>query len=171
MKKLIIILVSTTLLIFSLISIPKLALQQQSASDSSNFYYAPGKIVIQFTREISPVIPLKVAGIIQTGIGPIDLLCQDFKVHTMERQFSAPKFATPDLTRHFVLKFDESINLDQVVNAFSKLPFYVEKVEKVGVHEYDIIPNDSYFSSYQWFLNQASDCDIDAPEALGHTKR
>ena len=142
---------------------PRLTSQQLKAEGSPDFYYAPGKIVIQLTKEVSPIIPLKVYGIIQTGIPQVDKLCQRFKVHTMRRQFPAPKYATPDLTRHFVVRFDESMNLDEVVDAFSKIPF-VEKVDKVGVHNYLIDPSDEDFNK-QWYLNQTNDCDIDAPEA------
>lgn len=123
MKKLIPIFVSIALLIFLFIFMPRLTSQQLKAEGSPDFYYAPGKIVIQLTKEVSPVIPLKVYGIIQTGIPQVDKLCQRFKVHTMRRQFPAPKYATPDLTRHFVIRFDESMNLDEVVDAFSKIPF------------------------------------------------
>ena len=136
----------------------------QEIIDSMDLSYAPGKIVIQFTKEISPVVPRMEGDIIQTGIGPLDLLCRQFRVHTIERQFPAPKYPTPDLTRHFVVKFDETVNLDQVVNVFSSLPVYVEKVEKVGLHRFDGNPQDNDFSK-QWYLKQTSDCDIDAPEA------
>jgi len=163
MKKLISIFVSIALLIFLLIFMPRLTSQQLKAEGSPDFQYALGKIVIQLTKEVSPVIPLKVYGIIQTGIPQVDQLCQRFKVHTMRRQFPAPKYSVPDLTRHFVVRFDESMNLDELVNAFSKIPF-IEKVEKVGVHNYLSDSNDQHFEK-QWYLNQASDCDIDAPEA------
>lgn len=163
MKKLILIFTLTVLLVFLLIFIPKLVSHQFEARSSSGFNYAPGKIVIQFAKKISPVIPVKIIGIIQTGIASVDELCLTFKVHTMGRQFPNPKYSTPDLTRHFVVKFDKSINLDQVVNAFSKIPF-IEKVEKVGLHKFDSEPNDDNYPQ-QWHLNQTSDCDIDAPEA------
>ena len=163
MKKLISIFVSIALLIFLLIFMPRLTSQQLKAEGSPDFYYAPAKIVVQLTKEVSPVIPFKVYGIIQTGIPQVDQLCQRFKVHTMRRQFPAPKYSVPDLTRHFVVRFDESMNLDEVVDAFSKIPF-VEKVEKVGVHKYLDLSNDPELSK-QWYLNQTNDCDIDAPEA------
>jgi len=164
MKKLIPIFILTSLLILLFVFMPKLTSQQLETKDSSDFYYAPGKIVIQFTTEVSPVTPWKEAGIIQTGIASVDYLCQKFKVHTMRRQFPAPKYPNPDLTRHFVVKFDESENLDQVLNAFSKIPFFIAKVEKVGVHKFLSQPNDDLFN-LQWHLNQGNDCDIDAPEA------
>ncbi len=40
----------------------------------------------------------------------------------------------------------------------------VERVEPIGIHAMYATPNDFYYS-YQWHLNQASDHDIDAPEA------
>lgn len=169
MKKLILIFALTTLLIPLLILLPRLTSQQLKTEGSSNFYYAPGKIVIQFTKEVSPVIPWEEDGIIHTGIGSVDELCQKFKVHTMRRQFPAPKYPFPDLTRHFVVKFDESINLDKVVDAFSKNPF-IEKAERVGVHKFLIQPNDPKYPQ-QWALHNTGqaggkvDADIDAPEA------
>jgi len=163
MKKLIPIFTVLSLLIFSLVFIPKLAYQQLEENGSSDIYYAPSKIVIQFIKEVSPVTPWVVDEIIQTGIPAVDELNQEFKVHTMRRLFPAPKYPTPDLTRHFVVKFDESKNIDQVVNAFSKT-LSIEKVEKVGLHKFLIEPNDDKFE-VQWHLNQTNDCDIDAPEA------
>jgi len=163
MKKLIPIFTVLSLLIFSLVFIPKLAYQQLEENSSSDIYYAPSKIVIQFIKEVSPVTTWVVDEIIQTGIPAVDELNQEFKVHTMRRLFPAPKYPTPDLTRHFVVKFDESKNIDQVVNAFSKT-LSIEKVEKVGLHKFLIEPNDDKFE-VQWHLNQTNDCDIDAPEA------
>lgn len=153
-----------SLLIVSLIFISKVVSQQPKAEGYPDFHYAPGKIVIQFTREVSPVIPRIEYGIIQTGIGPIDYLCQRFKVHAMRRQFPAQKYPTPDLSRHFVVRFDETFNLDEVVSAFANIPFFVEKIEKVRIHRFDSGPNDGDYDN-QWYLNQANDCDIDAPEA------
>ena len=138
--------------IFPFIFISKLTPQQSITKVSSDFYYASGKIVIQFSKEVSPIIPWKVYGIIQTGIWEIDQLCWRFKVHTMRRQFPAPKYLKPDLTRHFVVRFDESMNLDEMVEAFSKIS-YIEKVQKVGVHKYLGNPNDNDFN-YQWNMTK-----------------
>ena len=81
----------------------------------------------------------------------------------MSREFPAPKYSTPDLTRYFIVKFNKSMNLDQVVNAFSKISF-IETIDKVGVHKLYGEPNDVKYPQ-QWHLNQANDHDIDAPEA------
>jgi hypothetical protein len=101
----------------------------------------------------------------QTGIGAVDVLCQRFKVHTMRRLFPAPKYPTPDLTRYFVVKFDESFDLDEVVNVFSQIPFFIEKAEKVATLEFLDYPNDEHFGVQWHHLNQYNDCDIDTPEA------
>jgi hypothetical protein len=82
----------------------------------------------------------------------------------MRRLFPAPKYPTPDLTRYFVVKFDESFSLDEAITAFSQIPFFVEKAEKVARLEFLDLPNDQLVGD-QWHLNQANDCDIDAPEA------
>jgi len=153
----------TISLFLLLIFMPKLVSHQFEATISSGFNYAPGKIVILFAKEVSPVIPRKEYGIIQTGIAQVDELCRIFKIHTMVRQFPAPIYPTPGLTGYFVVKFDESTNLDQVVDSFSNVPS-IEKVEKVGVHKYIVEPNDDKYPQ-QWHLNQTNDCDIDAPEA------
>jgi len=151
------------ILLFSLN--PKLT-SQQSGTDQSYFIaYAQGRITIQFKREVSPITTWKVDEIVQTGIASIDNLCKTFKVHAMRRQFPFLKFSTPDLTRHFVVLFDESKNLDSVVNAFSINPF-IEKVEKVGIHNVLAIPNDLEWH-LQWYLYEWTiGCvDIDAIEA------
>lgn len=163
MKRLILIFALASLFIFSLIFMPKLVFQQIKTEESTDSYFAPGKIVIRFTKEVSPIAPLKVAGIIQTGIGPVDESCLRFRVHTMRRLFPAPKYPTPDLTRYFVVEFDESMDLDDMVKTFSEIHFYIEKAEKVGVHKFSGDPNDRSFND-QWHLKQSNDCDIDAPE-------
>lgn len=99
-RKLILILALTALLFLLLNFMPKLASKQIKIRSSSNFYYAPGKMVIQFTQEVSPVIPWKEYGIIQTGIAQVDELCRIFKIHTMFRQFPAPKYPTMSLNFH-----------------------------------------------------------------------
>jgi len=164
MKRLIPIFVLVSLFVSLLIFMPRLVSQQIKTEDSPDLQFAPGKIVIRFSKEVSPVSPIQVAKIIQTGIGPVDILCQTFKVHTLRRLFPAPKYPTPDLTRYFVVKFEESMDLDQVVTAFSEISFYVEKAEKVAVLKYFGGSNDPEYGG-QWHLDQTNDCDIDAPEA------
>ncbi len=141
-----------------------LVFQQTKTEETSDFYFAPERVVIRFSREVSPVMPFEVAGIAQTGLAPVDFLCERFKVHTMRRLFPAPKYQTPDLTRYFVVEFDESMDLDQLIIAFSGIPFFVEKAEKVGVHKFQTSSNDPGLSQ-QWHLSQSNDHDIDAPEA------
>ncbi len=145
------------------ILLPKLSSQQLKTESSSNIRYVPDTIVIQFKKEVSPIIPCKLYGIIQTGIVSIDELCDRFEVHTMSRLFRTQKYPTPDLTRYFVVKFNKSMNLDQVVNAFSKISF-IETIDKVGIHKLYGKPNDVKYPQ-QWHLNQSNDHDIDAPEA------
>jgi subtilisin family serine protease len=163
MKKTISSVCLTSLFIILLIFMPKLIFQQIRTEDSAATKFSPGKIVIRFSKEVSPVIPIQVAGIMQTGIGPVDVVCQNLKVHTMRRLFPSPKYATPDLTRYFVVKFDESFDLDEAVTLFSQIPFIVEKAEKVARLEF-FGSNDPNYGD-QWHLEQVNDCDIDAPEA------
>lgn len=164
MKRLIPIFVLVSLFVSILILKPRLVSQEIEPEVTPDFYFAPGKIVIRFSKEAAPVTPIQVAGIIQTGIGPVDVLCQTFKVHTMRRLFPVLKYPAPDLTRYFVVKFDELMDLDSAVTAFSNITFFIEKAEKVPVLKYLDYPNDDKFSD-QWHLDQSNDCDIDAPEA------
>jgi len=143
---------------------PKLISQDIETADVPDFSFAPGKIVIRITEDLGFVFPIKVDEIIQTGIPSIDDLCWQFRVHGLRRLFPAPKYPTPDLTRYYVVEFDESNDLDQVLNEFSKISSLIEKAEKVGRHKSLVGPNDDEFED-QWHLEQTNDCDIDAPEA------
>ncbi len=103
MKKLISIFVSIALLIFLLIFMPRLTSQQLKAEGSPDFYYALGKIVVQLTKEVSPVIPFKVYGIIQTGIPQIDQLFQRFKIQVREG-IELMKI-NPKIEKHFIFLY------------------------------------------------------------------
>jgi len=164
MKKLVLIYLSVFILvcIFTLKITP--VSKEFEIQNTPQISYEKGMIVIQFEKEVRPVIPRKLGEIIQTGISSVDILCQDFKVHTMRRQFPAPKFPTPDLTRHFIVLFDESKDLDAVVNAFSKNSF-IEKAEKVAILDLSATPNDTWWPN-QWYLYEYEYAvDIDAIEA------
>jgi len=89
MKKLILIFLSVFVLVCIFALKIKPISQEFDIQSTTQISYEKGMIVIQFKKEVSPVIPRKLGEIVQTGISSVDNLCQDFKVHTMRRQFPA----------------------------------------------------------------------------------
>jgi len=71
------------------------------------------------------------------------------------------------LDRCFRLKLGRKEILEPAMAKLKALP-EVEDVQPIAIHEFDILPNDPGFSN-QWYLDQTTDHDIDAPEAWDTT--
>jgi len=68
-----------------------------------------------------------------------------------------------DLAQWHVINFSSDVDVEAIAREFKLLPG-IEDAQPIGIHQLDDIPNDSFFD-FQWFLDQANDVDIDAPEA------
>jgi len=104
-----------------------------------------------------------------TGLPTLDALSLVYGVRHLREQF--PGFnrddalvrGLPDLSGWFVVTFDPGeASLEEIMAAYAADPF-VQKVEPIGVHPVDAVPNDANYGS-QYHLNQGTDKDIDAPE-------
>ncbi len=135
--------------------------------------WAPGELVVNF-KATSGVTPERVekarlrSGLMSLEIPSLDAIARQYQVTEMNQMFKGAKPEMIngrffDLSHHFVVRFDPNADLDEVMAAYQADPA-VESVEKNGIHALYATPNDGYYS-YQWYLNQAGDHDIDAPEA------
>jgi len=139
--------------------------------DNSGFLgYVPDRFIVILKKDVAVDhrndVKSEVA--LNTLSGFSDLAAK-YRVSKLRPQFPnsdrLDKAANPyaeKLARHYKVSIKAG-NLDQAMEDYAKLPD-VESVEPIGIHTMYATPNDGYFS-YQWHLNQASDHDIDAPEA------
>jgi len=70
----------------------------------------------------------------------------------------------PDMTGWFVASIDTRVISLATAMEIAAADPSVRSVEAIGLHPVYAVPNDPSYTS-QWFLNQSSDKDIDAPEA------
>ncbi|MDX9856686.1 MAG: PKD domain-containing protein [candidate division Zixibacteria bacterium] len=131
--------------------------------------WAPGELIVQFRVPSAQIESARQSGgQISLGVSSLDEVAARYGVTEMRQLFrgAQPQFVKGqyfDLSRFYVVHFDQKADLDEVMKAYLDDP-NVESVEKNGIHAMYATPNDGYYS-YQWHLNQASDHDVDAPEA------
>ncbi len=132
--------------------------------------FVPDAIVVEFDAPTAALADVFVPQTGATGNVAVDDVAFRFDVTTIRKQFegadpvAAAAAGMPDLSGYYVIEFDAATHaLDDVIAAYAALPNVV-RVEKIGIHPVSILPNDGTFPS-QWHLNQATDRDIDAPEA------
>lgn len=152
----------------------------------SKIQYVPNQIVVNFKPETGVIQARTVKGEVITNIASVTALCKEVKAYGMVREFpdfkpgsSDSKFegleseaqirsGVPDLSRYYVVTFDESMGLKEVMEKFKNDP-NVEHVEPIGIHPVYRIPDDTYFDDpppsfpyYQWNFKNAGDHDVDA---------
>jgi subtilisin family serine protease len=158
----------------------------QNALALSKVQYVPNQIVVNFRPETGVIQARTVKGEVTTNIASVTALCKEVKAYGMVREFpdfkpgsSGSKFegleseaqirsSVPDLSRYYVVTFDESMGLKEVMEKFKNDP-NVEHVEPIGIHPVYRIPDDTYFDDpppsfpyYQWNFKNAGDHDVDA---------
>ncbi len=128
------------------------------------------EFVVRFEADVAMVIRTFGTGADgTTGFAPVDDLAEENAVNAFRPLFpGADPFkdlvrGLPDMSGWFVVSVDTSRSTRQdAMRAFEISP-YVAHVEEIGVHPVAAVPNDGNYAN-QWFLNQTSDKDIDAPE-------
>jgi len=148
-------------------SAQKVAHVEQPKDIPSFVGYVQDEFVIAFKEEVGRLTPrMSPRGIAMTGVGDFDVISEKFVVSGIRKQFvrSSEDFLSPtrELSRFYKVKFEDG-SLEEAMDAFRQHPM-VDRVEPIGIHATYAMPNDGYFVD-QWHLNQANDCDIDAPEA------
>lgn len=157
------------LVAFSLLVIGRSAsaLVQPDGSTSGDWWYAKGVLVIEFSGEYSKSAFVTDKQNPRTGFSAVDALFNNYRVNSLEKMFIQTEKSLSrgdrDLSGFYRITFDTTLSLDEAYKDFAEVE-QVSKVEKVGVHPIDAIPNDASFSGL-WGLHQANDRDIDAPEA------
>ena len=130
--------------------------------------YVPDEIVVKFKSSYipDPTRPVLQAG--STGIVSVDRLGGKYGVVKLEQLFrgARPKLMNGkvyNLAGWYRIKFTSKADVQSVVAEYKNLP-EIEDAQPIGIHTVLATPNDGNYSS-QWHLNQASDHDLDAPEA------
>jgi subtilisin family serine protease len=141
--------------------------------------YKPGELIVKFLDKISFSISFE--GFILTGIESVDKLNIEFGVSSVEKLIEYDSVSS--LSKVYLLKLPINSDIISIAEKYKK-DLNVEYAEPnylyhlcatpMGTLQYvqemsispssSFIPDDPLFDQ-QWFLDQANDCDIDAPEA------
>ncbi len=129
--------------------------------------YVPDRLIVVMKGEAGELnMRLSINDIVHIGESEFDKISDRFVVTGMKKQFPGsqpgPLSKSAELARYYKIRF-ESGTLEEAMEAYRNHPM-VDRVEPIGIQAAYATPNDFYYS-YQWHLNQASDHDIDAPEA------
>jgi PKD repeat protein len=129
--------------------------------------YVPDRFIVVMKPDVGELTTrLSTNAVVHIGESAFDKISDRFAVSTLKKQFlnsePGPLSKTAELARYYKVTF-EAGTLADAMEAYRNNPM-VERVEPIGIHAMYAVPNDFYYS-YQWHLNQASDHDIDAPEA------
>lgn len=129
--------------------------------------FVPGELIVKFKPGVSVKPSVSAVGIATTGYGSIDILNEQYGVTSLEKVFKTAKKPVVrelfDFSNIYMLKLPEDADILSAVEAYQRDP-NVEYAEPNYLYHICVTPNDQDFG-LQWALNQASDHDIDAPEA------
>jgi PKD repeat protein len=125
--------------------------------------YVPDRLIVVMKSDAGELnVQTSARGVAYVGEPEFDKISSQFSASSIEREFPGSERKSAELSRYYKISF-EAGTLKEAMDAYAKHP-WVERVEPIGIHAMYAAPNDFYYS-YQWHLNQASDHDIDAPEA------
>jgi len=141
--------------------------------------YKSGELIVKFLDKVTFSESPK--GFIVTGIESIDKLNIEFSVKSVEKLLEHDEVSS--LSNVYLLKFHNKNDIFSIATKYAENPNieYAEpnylyhlcsstrrswqSVQEISTSpSSNFIPDDPLFNQ-QWFLNQFSDCDIDAPEA------
>lgn len=104
---------------------------------------------------------------VHVGDRDLDALCDRFAVSRIHPQFpgslSGARDSSAGLEAFHRVRI-EAGTVEEAMTAFADHP-WVEHVEPIGIHAMYATPNDADFAPLQWYHSQASDHDMDSPEA------
>ncbi|MCB2231653.1 S8 family serine peptidase [bacterium] len=144
-------------------------MDSEAVQSGSFVGFAEDRIVVRYAVDPAGFTPLLTAdNTLSLGVVSLDDIASQYGVREIEPLFPGArptvlKGKSFDLSRYQIMTFDPKSSLDDIVAAYEKDP-NVLSVERIGIMQVLATPNDPSYSS-QWHLNQASDHDIDAPEA------
>ncbi|MFQ6009275.1 MAG: S8 family serine peptidase, partial [Candidatus Zixiibacteriota bacterium] len=129
--------------------------------------YVPDRFIVVMQPDVGKLnMQMTANAVVHIGEPDFDKISDRFVVSSIVKQFPGSQpgalSKTAELAKYYKIKI-ETGTLEEAMEAYRQHPM-VEHVEPIGIHAMYATPNDFYYS-YQWHLNQASDHDIDAPEA------
>ena len=142
---------------------------QKSQPKSSFCQKVPGRLIVKLKEGVRPKkIGVTEPGKLTTEISSLDKLNEKYQIKKINPLFPdeyppAPGSSLEDLSGFFVLEFSDSINLEEISQAYLNDPA-IQTAEPDMICPLDRIPNDPDFY-LQWHLKRGDDHDIDAPEA------
>jgi len=117
--------------------------------------YAPNAIIVVFSQNISPVNLTVENGMVTTEFDSFNRLNSRFGVSYMWPMFpGAEKRGEPGMAGYYSLTFDGNYEIEEVLSAYDNLDM-VSRVEAIGVHKVDFVPNDPYITQ-QWGVQKIS---------------
>ena len=133
--------------------------------------YVPNQFIVRFTAEATSGLKIQrlADGTVSTSLTGVDELIRIHKITGIEPLFPGRQLGKggEKLRQYYRVTFENPDTrpekLNAVMDAFRENT-NIDKVEKIGIHLIDRVPNDPEYGS-QWYLHQSSDHDIDAPEA------
>jgi PKD repeat protein len=125
--------------------------------------YVPDRLILVMKTDVGDFdVQMTARAVVHIGEPEFDKISDRFAVSSIRKQFPGSERKSAELARYYKIAI-EAGTLNEAMEAYRSHPM-VEKVEPIGIHAMYATPSDFYYS-YQWHLNQASDHDIDAPEA------
>ncbi len=167
MKKSLIVLLTLLLVVSAASAADKITSVQRPTGLPSFVGYVPDRLIVVMKPDVGKLrMQMTASAVVHIGEPEFDKISDRFAVSGIKKQFvgaePGPFSKTAELAKYHKIKF-ETGTLEDAMEAYRNHPM-VERVEPIGIHAMYATPNDFYYS-YQWHLNQASDHDIDAPEA------
>jgi len=147
---------------------------QAQAASLGDVSYAQDHIIVKLKQD-----PAKDFSAESTGYDTLDILMNQFEVQSVDLLYESTLGNQAlkkeiGLTRTYVVSLGDSFSVAEAVSAFSRDP-QVEYAEPDYIGYLTLTPNDTYYASDQWALNNTgqlggtSGADIDAPEAWNIT--
>jgi len=167
MKKSFIVLLTLLLAASAAGATDKITTVQRPTGLPSFVGYVPDRLIVVMQPDAGKLnMQMAANAVVHIGEPDFDKISDRFALSSIVKQFPGtepgPLSKTAELAKYYKIEF-ESGTLEEAMEAYYSHPM-VERVEPIGIHAMYATPSDFYYS-YQWHLNQASDHDIDAPEA------
>ncbi len=130
--------------------------------------YVPDEIVVEFDQFTASNVTKSATQTGRIGVFEIDNLAEKYGAISVRQQFPGSdqkvlRKSDVDLSGWHKIRFAGEVDVEQVVREYKQLGAVLD-AQPIGIHTTYALPNDGNFAE-QWHLDQASDHDIDAPEA------
>lgn len=117
--------------------------------------FIPGIAIIKFKSEYKGSL-----GLNKVEIDEFNNVMTQLGIKSIEKMFqnhsgAGLKKGEPDLSLFYIVRFPEMMDVDFVVSKLSRLNS-VEYAEPHYIYKPSFIPNDEYFSTYQWYLRKVN---------------